>query len=335
MLHLASFAISSFPILMLQIFWRPQVVFVVEPPLFMSPFVLLLSKLTNAISILHVQDFEIDAAFQLGVLKGNVTKKLALKFEGWLMSRFSYVTSISTKMIETINMKGVNSSHTFLFPNWVDLSIFNGSESALSLRAEEYRRSLNIPSEAIVGLYSGSMGLKQGLDILVELAKNTSEITHCNNIIHYVFCGDGPGKEQLIKDCVNLRNVHFLNFQPLADLPGLLSMADIHLLPQRGNVRDLVLPSKLTGMLASGRPILACAHPDTELARLVQDCGIAVHPDSLTALQEGFMTLVNDIDMRNRLGLRGKAYASKNLDRPSILTNFESKLNAMLLGLYE
>ena len=70
-----------------------------------------------------------------------------------------------------------------------------------------------------------------------------------------------------------LPNVRFLDLQPNDRLNDLLGLADIHLLPQRSGAADLVMPSKLTGMLASGRAILATASPETQLSYALEGCG--------------------------------------------------------------
>ncbi len=82
-----------------------------------------------------------------------------------------------------------------------------------------------------------------------------------------VFCGNGATRDDLIRRSAGLRNVRFLDLQPQERLPELLSMADIHLLPQRTEVADLVLPSKLGAILASGRPVVAMAEPGTAARR--------------------------------------------------------------------
>ena len=97
--HLASFMLSSLPLLLAQARWRPDVVMVVEPPLFCAPGVLLLSKLAGGRSWLHIQDYEVDAAFGLGLVRGGRVRRMALAAERWLMGRFDRVSTISAAML--------------------------------------------------------------------------------------------------------------------------------------------------------------------------------------------------------------------------------------------
>lgn len=83
----------------------------------------------------------------------------------------------------------------------------------------------------------------------------------------FVICGEGSERQTLRTQAQALGNVRFVPLQPLERLNALLKLADIHLLPQRADAADLVMPSKLTGMLASGRPVVATAQPDTQVGK--------------------------------------------------------------------
>ena len=122
-LHLASFALSSFPIMPSQIFWRPDVVLVIEPPLMGAPVALLVARLSGARAWLHVQDFEVDAAFDLGIIQFRRLRKWVLSIEQWLMRSFDQVSTISPRMLEKLLDKGVASGKAMLFPNWVDTGV--------------------------------------------------------------------------------------------------------------------------------------------------------------------------------------------------------------------
>ena len=96
--------------------------------------------------------------------------------------------------------------------------------------------------------------------------------------------------------------MRFLDLQPVERLGDLLGLADIHLLPQRADAADLVMPSKLTGMLSSGRPVVAGARPETELGQVVAQCGIAVAPDDASAFAAAVAALAAQPDLRARTG---------------------------------
>ncbi len=324
LVHLASFALSSLPLMLAQVFWRPQLVWVVEPALFCAPAAWGVARLSGAKAWLHVQDFEVDAAFDLGLLKGQRIRSFVAGVERWLMRRFDVVSTISQRMHQRLLSKGVDAAKALLAVNWVSLAQF---ATATSAGMAAYRRELNIPADAVVALYSGNMGGKQGLEILAEVAKLSAESL---SPVMFVFCGNGAGRANLVARCQGLPNVHFMDLQPAERLPDLLGMADIHLLPQRADAADLVMPSKLTGMLASARPVVATAQTGTELATVVQTCGLVVPPEDPAAIAKAVQTLAVDPAVRQRLGAEGYAYAQSHLDRDAVLQRFEADVLALL-----
>ncbi|MFZ1989253.1 MAG: glycosyltransferase, partial [Alphaproteobacteria bacterium] len=142
-------------------------------------------------------------------------------------------------------------------------------------------------------------------------------------------CGDGPAKNRLIARWKCRGNMAFLPIQPAEKLSELLSAADIHILPQLGCAADLVLPSKLSGMLASGRPIIATAKRGTALANEVEEAGLVTPPEDLDALVEAIRGLAGDAELRQRLGDAGRSHVLRNWDKMAILRGFEEELMAL------
>lgn len=321
LLHLASFTASSFPVMLRQLFWRPDVVWVVEPPLFCAPTAWLVARLCGALTWLHVQDYEMDAAFGLGLLRGATLRRAVGVLERCLMRRFDRVSTISQRMLDRAQTKGVAPQRLVSFPNWADLHSAIPPEGLAKVRAE-----LGITPDEIVALYAGTMGSKQGLDLLAQAATRSQDTPG----LVFVFCGNGAGREELAAQCDGLLNVRFLDLQPLERLGSLLGMADIHLLPQQAEAADLVMPSKLTGMLASGRPVIATCAEGTQAARVVRDHGLVVPPGDVEALLEAIRELAGNKDLRLRLGAEARAYALEHLSRDKVLAAFESTLEELL-----
>lgn len=316
-LHLASFALSSFPIMLFQIFWRPNIILVVEPPLFCAPTNLIVSWLCRAHSWLHVQDFEVDAAFDLGVLSSARLRRIVLRIESWFMGKFDRVSTISDQMMLRLGTKGVLPGRQVLFPNWADTDHIYPLESPST-----YREQLGMLASEIVFLYSGNMGEKQGLEIVVEAARRLAG--HKN--IAFVMCGQGAAYSRLRDLADGLSNIHWLPLQPLDKLNDLLNMADVHLLPQKADAADLVMPSKLTGMLASGRPVLATAFEDTQIADVLKSSGVLVTPEDADLFTNAIVDLSENAEQRQQLGKNARDYAVEYLGRDAILTRFEESL---------
>ncbi len=310
LLYVASFAISSFPVMLREILRRPDVVMVIEPSFVNAISSLLFAKCSGALAWLHVQDFELDLAFDLQQFRSPLLRSLVRAVESWVMKRFDTVSTISGRMLQRVRQKGVLEQRSVLFPNWVDTS------SIYPLPESNGNR--------IVALYSGTTGAKQGLDLLIDAARLIQNQDH----IEFVICGDGTASlQQRAKD---LPNVRFLPLQPLESLNELLSTADIHLLPQRPSAADLVMPSKLLGMVASGRPIVATAVEGTEVAKVVSKCGIVVPPDCPEALAGAILELAADPDRRRELGRRARDFALTTCEKDTIVAAFEREVLSRL-----
>jgi colanic acid biosynthesis glycosyl transferase WcaI len=311
-LHLLSFAISSFPVMLRQLFWTPDLVIVVAPAFVCAPAALVVARLSGARAWLHMQDFEVDIAFRMNLLRGSFLKRLIFRMERSLLRRFDVVSSISGRMTERLLLKGVQSERVCYFPNWVDIAHINPATVSSAIRSR-----LGISGDAVVVLFSGTLGGKQGLMIIPEVARLLSST---RNDIVFVICGDGTMKSQLEAAAADLANVRLIPLQPFAQLGELLCMADIHLLPQSADAADLVLPSKLSGMLASGRPVIATCLPGTELYSVVNQCGLVVPPQDANALADAVVKLANSPETRAELGQRARAHAEINFERDAILS---------------
>jgi colanic acid biosynthesis glycosyl transferase WcaI len=308
--HLLSFAISSFPVMVQQIFWRPDLVITVAPAFLCAPAGLLTARLAGAQSWLHLQDFEVDLAFRMGLLKGSLLQRLILRMERGLLRRFDCVSSISSRMVEQLLKKGVKTERIRYFPNWVDIAHIKPAATN-----HRYRDELGIAHDAVVVMFSGSLGGKQGLMVIPAVAK----LLASRKDLVFVICGDGVMKPQLQAAAAGLSNVRFLALQPFDRLGELLSTADIHLLPQSQGAADLVLPSKLSGMLASGRPVVSTCRPGTELETVVSKCGVVVPPEDDAAFAAAICQLADNPALRLDLGRRARNFAETNFERDAIL----------------
>jgi colanic acid biosynthesis glycosyl transferase WcaI len=338
MAHLFSFMLGSLPVMLTEPFHRPEVVFTVEPTFFGAPLALLVARAAGAPAWLHVQDFEVDAAFDLGLLPSRgLLHDLALTLERLFTVPFDRVSSISSRMIDRALSKGIPAAKVVLFPNWVDIDLIHPL-SPEENAANPFRRELaaavpDIERKTIV-LYSGNMGAKQGLESLAPLAESFAADTR----VHFIFCGDGAFRPRLEQLVAHHANVTLLPLQPLERLNHLLNAADIHLLPQRAGAADLVMPSRLTGMLSSGRPVIATADAGTQVALVVGGAapdearGLVVPAEDPESLHNTVAQLVADPELRLSLGRSARQYAVEHLGREQVLLRFEQQLQALVEG---
>jgi colanic acid biosynthesis glycosyl transferase WcaI len=309
-----SFALSSMPVVMWRILKdRPTHVLCIEPTLMGAPAALLAAKCTGARTILHVQDLEMDAAFAVGHVKGGFVKSAAFAFEKVVLGLFDDIVTISHKMAEKLSEKGVPKDKLRLIRNWVDTSKIFPQRGP-----SNFRQELGLSPNDFIALYAGNIGVKQALNLVMDAAAQLVDTP-----IKFVIAGDGPEKTALIAR--NAPNVTFLPLQPEHRLNDLLNLADVHVLPQLESAADLVLPSKLGGILASGKALVAMADLDTELAIFLGNDAILVPPGDVTRMAEALKTLALAHDPQTPVQRTSKALPQ--LDRGRAMGLFAGLLN--------
>lgn len=325
LLHLLSFALTSFPVMLRQVLWRPDVVFVVEPPLFCAPLALITARLSNAKAWLHIQDFEVEAFFGLGFSNSGTVRKLACCFEGFLMRRFDRLSSISRQMVARIADFNLPKPRLSVFPNWVDTDSIRPA-----VCGADFREEWNLRPDSRIVLYAGSMGQKQGLEMVLDTAKELQEL---RPEIVFLFVGEGSACGVLMDRArqLGLRNVLFKPPQPMANFPNLLASADVHLVVQKRGAADAVMPSKLTGILATGGYSVITADECTELGRLVRDNpGIAhlVEPENQKLFQIALLAALAESAGAEDINQVARSYAESHLASDIVLSQFEDMLFA-------
>jgi len=322
LLHLFSFSLFSFPVLLWCVRGRPDVVITIEPSFFTVVLTAMVSYVCGLKSWLHVQDFELDAALSLGILPNKKWTRRVAPFEQWVMRRFDRVSSISGAMVERLHKKGVHINRSRLFLNWVDTVNIRPVDRSESLRAEWH-----IPETSQVLLYSGNMGKKQGLEVIPKLAK---ALINRRPDTLFLMVGDGVVRQELedMAEKEKLHNIRFMPLQPLEKLVALLATADIHLVLQRRGAADFVMPSKLSAICAAGGMALVTADHGTELFRVVHDnqIGLIVDPESEDTIMEGLLLLLNNSALCQKYKKQARIYAESMLEKEMILRQFESQL---------
>ncbi|HHE5696649.1 TPA: colanic acid biosynthesis fucosyltransferase WcaI [Citrobacter amalonaticus] len=318
LLHLGSFALSSFFPLMAQRRWKPDRIIGVVPTLFCTPGMRLLAKLSGARTVLHIQDYEVDAMLGLGMAgngKAGKVAQLATAFERSGLHNVDNVSTISRSMMNKAQEKGVAAEKVIFFPNWSEVARFqNVNDDDVSA----LRQRLGLPDDKKIILYSGNIGEKQGLENVIMAAEQLRE-----QPLIFAIVGQGGGKARLEKMARDrgLHNVLFFPLQPYEALPALLKMGDCHLVVQKRGAADAVLPSKLTNILAVGGNAVITAEPETELGQLCDNfTGIAVcvEPESVDALVAGIAQALA-MPKNNTVA---REYAERTLDKENVLRQF-------------
>jgi colanic acid biosynthesis glycosyl transferase WcaI len=323
LIHLVSFSVSSALALFTKLFDKPDVVFVVQPTLFCAPVALLYARLTGAKVVMHIQDYEIDAMFGLGMMKRGLLTRVVKKVERWLMRQFDAITTISLSMMNNAKEKGVDESKNHLFPNWADVDFVTPEISGEQLKAE-----WGFSAADKVVLYAGNIGKKQGLESVLNVAEKFLSISG----LYFVLVGTGAQVDVLRDDAVarGLSNVYFKPLQPWSRVPEMLAVADIHLVIQKKGTAGVVLPSKLTNILSAGGHAIVAAEKETELGLLAEKCPdiyTLIEPEDAGLLFDALSCLLEKkLDSPNRVA---REYAVAYLSQDKILEQFETDMNAL------
>jgi colanic acid biosynthesis glycosyl transferase WcaI len=291
------------------------------PPMSVAPGVWLAARLSGARPYLHVHDFETDAAFHLGLLRRSFMFRLALAVERRLLRAFPAVSTISPRMRQRLIEKGVPPRNAFLIPNWASVGDFEPMQGPGA-----WPERLKKNPQTIVALYSGNVGRKQGIETIVAAARILKDDPN----ILFVISGDGAARREIEDSARDLTNIAFLPVQPLKEFRHLMIAADIHLLPQRSEAADLVMPSKLGNILASGRPVVAGALPGTQVYEAIEGCGVAVAPDNAEAFAAAISAIARDAGMRAEMGHQGRRRALAEWGKESILLQLEKLLGTIV-----
>lgn len=320
LLHHLSFALSALvPTLWRALTWRPGLVMTIAPSLIAAPVARLAAKLCGARSWLHIQDFEVEAAFATGLLKADSTiGKLARGFENAILGHFGTVSTISPQMCRKLAEKGIAGDRIVEFRNWANIDQIKPMTDP-----SPYREEWNIVTPH-VALYSGNIANKQGIEIVVDAARLLKD----RDDLTFVVCGEGPNRADLERRAEGLANIQFHDLQPSERLNDLMGLATLHLLPQKADAADLVLPSKLTNMLASGRPVVATAAPGTSLADEVEGCGILTPPENASEFAQGIRALVADPERSDAFGKASRKRAELNWSRARTLGDLAKSLES-------
>ena len=273
--------------------------------------------------LIHVQDLQLDAARELGFLRQPLLLAGLTWLELHLFRQARAVTTISRSMAARLAAKGVPPARLQVLPNWADLDKVRPGP-----RLNALRRELGLTSETVV-LYAGNLGEKQGLEVILEAAA----LTRGKPSIRYLVAGEGAARDRikLRAQDLGLDNLTFLPLQSNSRLPLLLAAADLHLVVQRQKAADLVMPSKLTNIMAAGRPFIATAGEGTELARVTTEsrAGLVVPPEDGRALAQAVLGLAGDPGARKKMGVLARRYAEAFWDRERILRQWEELLRGL------
>ena len=306
-----------------QIHHLPQpdiVIFETDP--FLLPFVASrFQRASNCKMVGYLQDIYPDVAVALRKVSNNwVIRKLRQKLFN-IYRRCDRMIVLSSDMRRLLLDDGVASERISIIPNWADTDQISPVDSSENRFRDKYQLR-----GKFVAMYSGNLGLTQRLEEFVEAAA----IVRDDSDIQFVFVGQGARRKDLERqvDSLGLSNVIFCDYQPLEELSHSLSAADLHLIPLTAELSRCLMPSKLYGILAAGRPYLTNAPQDSELYEIThgERVGVAVEAGSPQVIADAIRDAKNSTEKLSQMGQRARRLAEEKYSRNHSVAAFSKLL---------
>lgn len=274
----------------------------------------ILKKIKGGKLWVHIQDFEFDAAFETGILsKKKGLAKILLYIEKRVINRADFTSSISHGMLKKLASK--TNKPQYFFPNWIDHSLINPENSKTNSRFNPDKFSI---------LYSGNIGEKQDWDFYIEFVKSFGN----NPEFHFYLVGEGAKRVEVVQALENQKNCSYyppVNYNQLNDL---LCNADLHILFQKPAIADLVMPSKILGMMASARPSLITGNQNSEIKEVFEtsQSGLYFYENDIEKIKRQILFLKENPKIASSMGLNARKYVVENYAVESVLSQFEKDL---------
>jgi len=283
---------------------------------------LLLARLRGAKVWVHIQDFEFDAAVESGLagdnkgLKSKIFKSL-FWIEKKLLNKANIVSTISYGMIEKLKTK--TDAPYYFFPNWVDETFIDPSKTI---------KHPLMQSEKFKVLYSGNIGAKQDWDFFIKVV----EYFKHREDIAFIIVGAGAKKEWLVEETKTMKNITHTMPVEYATLPDLLCWANLHILFQKNDVIDTVMPSKLLGMMASARPSVVTGSLESEVAKVFHQSegGYFFDSDNFDDVVKSIEKLSTDKELASTMGEDARTYIIEHFSATKVLSNFGKEIDSLL-----
>jgi colanic acid biosynthesis glycosyl transferase WcaI len=322
-LHEATFVFTS----TLRVLSLPaaDVYVIVSPPLLLGAAAWLVTRLKRAPFVFHVQDLQPDAALKLGMLHAGRFTRALLALETFAYAKAARVSSITRGMLDVFRGKGVPESKLIYFPNAVALR-----DASSPPPRGKFRERFGFAPDEFLAVYAGNLGVKQGLDELLE----TAPLLRTPRV-RIVICGDGAQREALTRRVRELkrRNVTMIPLQEGEDYRALLVDADVCFVTQQAGAGNSFFPSKLLGILAESKPVVTVAAPECELALSLTEgkFGANVPPGCAQELADLLQALAQNPQRLAEYGAAGRRYV-KQFDKTCVLPSFAQELESLGKG---
>jgi len=302
---------------------RPDLVICMTDPPFIGAIARVVALRFRAPLLVIAQDVFPEIAVKLGRLRNPLlVRSLRLLVDSSLRSA-DRVIAIGDTMKRRLEEKGVQADRIRVIPNWVDVHRVRPAP-----RDNPWAREHRLTKRFVV-MHSGNVGHAQDLDTLIRACTFLRDL---DNLAVRII-GGGARREELIQLSRRLsaEKVRFMHWQPYELRSLSISTADIHVVGLARGLAGYVVPSRLYGVLATGRPVIAAAEAESETAQLVArvGCGVVVPPGDPFQLARAIRAAHDGEFDLAEMGRRARAYAESEADRAIAIERYEAVLSEL------
>lgn len=294
---------------------RPDIIVAETDPPVLGALGAVLKVWHRAKFIYYLQDLYPEVALATGKLRPGLLTWFLMQMTQLGLKRADRIIVLGADMREKVGRRGIPSGKMAIIPNWADTK-----KLVPVTREESFRKDWGLEKTFVV-MYSGNLGLSQNLEILVDAAAMLE-----GEDVTLVFVGEGAAKEGLQKrvNQSGLGNVRFLPYQPKDELAKSLSTADVHVITMQQGVAGYLVPSKLYGILAVGKPYIASVEPESEVGRITLEnkTGYVIATGSAEALAQQIRYCQKYRQESQEMGERGRELALREFDRSAATGRF-------------
>lgn len=295
-----------------------DVILVPSPPLTIGLSAWLLGVLRQVPFIYNVQEIYPDVAVRLGVLSNPRIIRMMEWLERFIYARAKKVSVISELFRRRLRKKDVPEKKLVVIPNFVDTEFIQPKDNKNSFSAKH-----KLDKKFIV-LYAGNIGLTQGFETIMKAA---DQLVHLPNL-QFLIVGDGTRRAWLEKQLSkqSYANVMLLPYQPRSRVPEIYATSDLCLVPLKRGTAIATFPSKIYTIMAAGRPVVASADAESELAWVVEqaECGWVVSPDNAIALAKAIEYAYHNQDEARSKGQQGRHFVVSHHSRQVVSRQYDA-----------
>jgi colanic acid biosynthesis glycosyl transferase WcaI len=271
------------------------------------------AKLKGRPYLYNIRDMYPDMAVGGAIVEPGLLARVWEKMHRWALRQADCVIVLGEDMKNRILAKGIEATRIEIVRDGAEISA-DGAAPTVDIDVVRKIRG----EFRFVLLHAGNIGFYGAWETLLASAKELA-----TDGVGFVFVGEGAQKDALAAKATEIPNVRFLPFFPGSKIPSVLAAADAHLITVKRGLEGVVVPSKMYGILAAGKPIVAVAPMETDVASygVKQGFGIATDPDRPAELVAAIRALIADSDRMKQMGMAAKE-ASRGYDRVLELQKF-------------